>query len=214
MRYLVISDIHANLEALDTVLEAATALGWRSRPGPRRSGRLRRRPERRLDRVRALAPHAHHPRQPRQGGRRHREPPRASTPWPAAPSAGPTTRSPTTTARGSRRCPPGRCWSTTLRDLPRHAVRRRRLRLRRSRRAPRPARRAAAALPVRPHPRPGRLQHPAQSVRAWRPRTTRGRSTSRWLPEARYLINPGSVGQPRDGDPRAGFAIVDTERAA
>jgi len=28
--------------------------------------------------------------------------------------------------------------------------------------------------------------------------------------EARYLINPGSVGQPRDGDPRAGFALVDT----
>ena len=28
----------------------------------------------------------------------------------------------------------------------------------------------------------------------------------------RYLVNPGSVGQPRDGDPRASFAIVDTER--
>jgi diadenosine tetraphosphatase ApaH/serine/threonine PP2A family protein phosphatase len=27
----------------------------------------------------------------------------------------------------------------------------------------------------------------------------------------RYLLNPGSVGQPRDGDPRAGFAIVDTQ---
>jgi predicted phosphodiesterase len=26
----------------------------------------------------------------------------------------------------------------------------------------------------------------------------------------RYLINPGSVGQPRDGDPRAAYAIVDT----
>jgi diadenosine tetraphosphatase ApaH/serine/threonine PP2A family protein phosphatase len=26
----------------------------------------------------------------------------------------------------------------------------------------------------------------------------------------RYLINPGSVGQPRDGDPRAAFATVDT----
>ena len=26
----------------------------------------------------------------------------------------------------------------------------------------------------------------------------------------RYLVNPGSVGQPRDGDPRAGFGIVDT----
>ncbi|HXG88994.1 MAG TPA: metallophosphoesterase family protein [Vicinamibacterales bacterium] len=26
-----------------------------------------------------------------------------------------------------------------------------------------------------------------------------------------HLINPGSVGQPRDGDPRAGFSIVDTD---
>jgi diadenosine tetraphosphatase ApaH/serine/threonine PP2A family protein phosphatase len=25
----------------------------------------------------------------------------------------------------------------------------------------------------------------------------------------RYLLNPGSIGQPRDGDPRAAFAIVD-----
>jgi len=30
--------------------------------------------------------------------------------------------------------------------------------------------------------------------------------------DARYLINPGSVGQPRDGDPRAGAAIVDHDR--
>jgi diadenosine tetraphosphatase ApaH/serine/threonine PP2A family protein phosphatase len=29
--------------------------------------------------------------------------------------------------------------------------------------------------------------------------------------EARYLVNPGSVGQPRDGDPRAAFGILDTE---
>lgn len=29
-------------------------------------------------------------------------------------------------------------------------------------------------------------------------------------PNSRYLVNPGSVGQPRDGDPRAGFGIVDT----
>jgi diadenosine tetraphosphatase ApaH/serine/threonine PP2A family protein phosphatase len=26
-----------------------------------------------------------------------------------------------------------------------------------------------------------------------------------------YLVNPGAVGQPRDGDPRAAYAIVDTE---
>lgn len=31
------------------------------------------------------------------------------------------------------------------------------------------------------------------------------------LAEGQYLINPGSVGQPRDGDPRAAYAIVDTE---
>lgn len=29
-------------------------------------------------------------------------------------------------------------------------------------------------------------------------------------PGAKYLINPGSVGQPRDGDPRAAYAIADT----
>jgi len=27
---------------------------------------------------------------------------------------------------------------------------------------------------------------------------------------ARCLLNPGSVGQPRDGDPRAAFAVLDT----
>lgn len=27
-----------------------------------------------------------------------------------------------------------------------------------------------------------------------------------------YIVNPGSVGQPRDGDPRASFAIIDTDR--
>jgi len=29
--------------------------------------------------------------------------------------------------------------------------------------------------------------------------------------QVRYVINPGSVGQPRDGDPRASVAILDTE---
>jgi diadenosine tetraphosphatase ApaH/serine/threonine PP2A family protein phosphatase len=31
-------------------------------------------------------------------------------------------------------------------------------------------------------------------------------------PGIRYLVNPGSVGQPRDGDPRAAFAIYDGEK--
>jgi diadenosine tetraphosphatase ApaH/serine/threonine PP2A family protein phosphatase len=33
-------------------------------------------------------------------------------------------------------------------------------------------------------------------------------------PETKYLINPGSVGQPRDGDPRAGFGIVDADKVS
>jgi diadenosine tetraphosphatase ApaH/serine/threonine PP2A family protein phosphatase len=31
---------------------------------------------------------------------------------------------------------------------------------------------------------------------------------------AAYLINPGSIGQPRDGDPRAAFALYDTEASS
>jgi predicted phosphodiesterase len=35
------------------------------------------------------------------------------------------------------------------------------------------------------------------------------------LPGARHLLNPGSVGQPRDGDPRAAWLVIDTsERRA
>jgi len=30
-------------------------------------------------------------------------------------------------------------------------------------------------------------------------------------PDATYMINPGSIGQPRDGDPRAGFAVFDSD---
>jgi len=30
-------------------------------------------------------------------------------------------------------------------------------------------------------------------------------------PDCAYLINPGSVGQPRDGDPRAAYAVYDSE---
>lgn len=32
-------------------------------------------------------------------------------------------------------------------------------------------------------------------------------------PTTRYLLNPGSVGQPRDGDARAAYAIIDSEAA-
>jgi predicted phosphodiesterase len=50
----------------------------------------------------------------------------------------------------------------------------------------------------------------------------RGRVEGQWIrddatlsldPQKRYLINPGSVGQPRDRNPRASFALYDSVRA-
>ena len=40
----------------------------------------------------------------------------------------------------------------------------------------------------------------------------RDEATIKLEPGVRYLINPGSVGQPRDRDIRASFAIIDTKR--
>ncbi len=48
-----------------------------------------------------------------------------------------------------------------------------------------------------------------------RPQQQRDRNhASEWVlaldPERRYLLNPGSVGQPRDSDPRAAYAVYDS----
>jgi predicted phosphodiesterase len=45
-----------------------------------------------------------------------------------------------------------------------------------------------------------------------RPRSSESFAALRTNTESRYLLNPGSIGQPRDGDPRAGFAIADLEQ--
>jgi diadenosine tetraphosphatase ApaH/serine/threonine PP2A family protein phosphatase len=44
-----------------------------------------------------------------------------------------------------------------------------------------------------------------------RPRATEPFAALRMESPRRYLLNPGSIGQPRDGDPRAAFAIADLE---
>ena len=46
-------------------------------------------------------------------------------------------------------------------------------------------------------------------VLALRPRPTESFSALHLEPGHKYLLNPGSIGQPRDGDPRAAFAIAD-----
>ena len=44
------------------------------------------------------------------------------------------------------------------------------------------------------------------------PKPAEARAALRIEPARRYLLNPGSIGQPRDADPRAAFAIADLER--
>jgi predicted phosphodiesterase len=44
-----------------------------------------------------------------------------------------------------------------------------------------------------------------------RPRLNESFAPLRIEPDRRYLLNPGSIGQPRDADPRAAFAIADLE---
>ncbi len=44
-----------------------------------------------------------------------------------------------------------------------------------------------------------------------RPRPSESFAALRIEPPRRYLLNPGSIGQPRDGDPRAAFGIADLE---
>lgn len=44
-----------------------------------------------------------------------------------------------------------------------------------------------------------------------RPRASESFAALRVEPTRRYLLNPGSIGQPRDGDPRAAFAVADLE---
>ncbi len=50
-----------------------------------------------------------------------------------------------------------------------------------------------------------------QSIRFWS-KEGEGRRVLALEDGGRYLINPGSVGQPRDGDWRAAFAILDQEQ--
>jgi predicted phosphodiesterase len=44
-----------------------------------------------------------------------------------------------------------------------------------------------------------------------RERSTQGESQLDLRANTKYLVNPGSIGQPRDGDPRAAYAIADTD---
>jgi len=57
----------------------------------------------------------------------------------------------------------------------------------------------------------------AENWKEFRPRYEPSQGPAEWVmplePGRRYLINPGSVGQPRDGDWRAAFAVLDEDAA-
>ncbi len=65
-----------------------------------------------------------------------------------------------------------------------------------------------AARARRPQPRGARGDPPQRRHRGRARRRRAPRSTS---PAGRFLLNPGSVGQPRDGDPRAAYLLLDLD---
>jgi len=77
-------------------------------------------------------------------------------------------------------------------------------------------RRASAALVFygHTHSQCGYVEDGTGGFGEFKPQLPRGRSrlALELLPGERYLINPGSVGQPRDGDTRAAFCIYDDRR--
>lgn len=60
----------------------------------------------------------------------------------------------------------------------------------------------------------GFVWHPDGRLEVLRVRTAAGVATAARVLDKRpkYLINPGSIGQPRDGDPRAAYAFYDDEK--
>ena len=212
MRYLILSDMHANWEAFEAVLRRARRKRFDAVAGARRPGGLRRRaqPGGRGG-ARAARRGLAGARQPRQGGdrdrhRRRLQPGRArrrAVDRRPADARQPALRrascrrarsrwrraSPSATARRSTRTPTSSPTSTPTRSS------------RRTRR-----RSPSSATPTSPRSSPS--SGAAIGVRALR---GDGRA-DRARPGAALPVNPGSIGQPRDRDPRAAFMTYDSER--
>ena len=72
-----------------------------------------------------------------------------------------------------------------------------------------PRRPAPAGLPDRPLPR-GAVLRPRRRAAATTGETA-APAPSSTSSSGEWLLNPGSVGQPRDGDPRAAWLMLDTD---
>ena len=213
MRYLVLTDIHANLEALETcladarraelrqVLVLGDLVGYGADPNAvidvraansKPAAMVRGNHDKvaiGLDRSRRLQ--RHRPQRRAMDVRRADAEP---------------------TASGSPRCPAGRSlWTIWSKSAT----------ARRSTRMPTSSTSSTRLARCRAPSRPLCLfghTHYAGDVSTCRAAcSTRRSAARRWttrllqsMTGVKYLLNPGSVGQPRDGDPRAAYAIVDT----
>ena len=210
MRYLVLTDIHANLEALEACLADAAARGYDRAlvlgdlvgycADPNAVDRAHAGARSRRDR----------PRQPRQGGLRPRAGRRLQRRGEARRAldarhadAGEPRVARRAAARAGRR---GRRWW-------RSATARRSTKTRTSSTSSTPCGRSrrrsgrSACSATRTGP-----SRSSWRTAAWTPsaRPTRSPTALTLQAGSKYLLNPGSVGQPRDGDPRAAYALVDT----
>ena len=204
MRVAVLSDIHGNLHALEAVLAAADAadvdevwclgdvVGYGARPervlraGARACGRLPRREPRprrgRNARARGV--------QPRRGRCRGLVA-RLTSPRRTAPTSPGSRPAPSVTAFCSPTAARGtRSGSTSSATTSR------------SRRSRRPRRRSSSSGTATSR---STSASSTATSRAGSPRPARSVELAR----RRWLLNPGSVGQPRDGDPRAAWLLLD-----
>ena len=162
-----------------------------------------------IERMRDLQADGPDPRQPRQGRLRRREPRRLQRRRAQRHRVDLRRRSRRTTAMARGTARRARLSSTTDGDLPWHAVRRGRLRLRRSRRAARAACGDARPLCLFGHTHVPMAIYLSRD-HTWPSAAADQRPLAIQLDDGnRYLVNPGAVGQPRDGDARAALRLLD-----
>ncbi len=215
MRYLVLSDIHANLEALEAVARRGRRLRRDARA--RRSGGLRRR-----SRTRSSTACAHCPRSTIIRGNHDKVGAGLESVRELQPPGAPGHR----VDRRRRSRPTNRDW---LAALPAGAGGRRRrsceichgspfdedvyifddLDARRAHPASAAARSACSATPTCP----AAFRFDEPTCEALGPPRGAALPPDAGRTTRSYLVNCGAVGQPRDGDPRAAFGMLDTERA-
>ena len=208
MQIAIVTDVHGNRPAFEAVIAAAEEAGRRRDVVPRRPRRLRRRAGRL---------------------RRARRAPLRGLPVAATTTSASSASCRSRTSAAARASPPSGRAETITEDTREFL-----LALTPERRGPRlrplprlPARPDLGVRPLRPDRRAVLRRRrtsasPSSATRTWpcpstarrasRPTgSTRREGDELDLSEGEWLLNPGGAGQPRDGDPRAAWLLLDTD---